>query len=120
MTLQIARCSAVRKTGDSVQALPMVCLRTSAFLCFRTTGVILTYSAKHLEICCKKNTLSELNIIPYAVPTPPTQFHASYFTFECSGTTSLHVYLQVLVQQMENKRVLSIVWLNMLKYLAEP
>lgn len=36
-------------------------------------------------------------------PNPANKIHASYFEFEFSGTTSLHVYLQVLVQQMENK-----------------
>lgn len=57
MTLQIDHCSAVQKTWDLILALPTICLETSAFLCFHRRGMILTYSANHLEIYCKKNTL---------------------------------------------------------------
>lgn len=54
MTLQIVHCSAVQKTWDIIVALPMIYLKTSAFLCFHRMGMILTYSANHLEIYCKK------------------------------------------------------------------
>lgn len=50
MTLQIVHCSAVLKTWDLVIALPMICLETSAFHCFHRMKMILTYSAKHLEV----------------------------------------------------------------------
>lgn len=50
MTLQIVHCSAVLKTWDLVIALPMICLEISAFHCFHRMKMILTYSAKHLEV----------------------------------------------------------------------